>query len=87
MTLRRRGNVDNIWLYRLQHLFQIGKAFGDSEPLAQLFRHEQLVVANRHDLAIGNPTDGMHMLIGDFAATEYADAKHCPEIRDQTISK
>ena len=74
MALRRRSNVDNIRLDQTKHFLHGRKAFRNTEPLAQLLGHEQLPIADRNDLAIRNPMDCMHMLIGNFAATDDGNA-------------
>src|SRR5262245_46354255 len=42
MALRRRSNVDNIRLDQTKHFLHGRKAFRNTEPLAQLFGHQQL---------------------------------------------
>src|SRR6266403_5347893 len=81
MTLWRSCNVNNVRANGLQHRFQIGKAFRNAKAAPQLLRHEQFSIAKGNNFAIRNPVDGLHMLVGNLAATDYRDAKHSS--RDQ----
>src|SRR6266404_8201186 len=81
MTLWRSCNVNDVRGRRLQHFFQIGKAFRNAKAAPQLLRHEQFSIAQGNNFAIRNPVDGLHMLVGNLAATDYRDAKHSS--RDQ----
>ena len=81
--------MDDVRRSRLQHVPRIGKALGDSKTFSQLFGHERFLIAQCYNLAIRNPADGLYMLIGDFAATDYRDTEHSfqrseSEVRDQT---
>ena len=76
MILGWSRNVNDIRSTRLQHFLQIGKAFRNAKALPQLLRHEQFPIANGYNPAIRNPMDGLHMLIGNFAATDDGDCQH-----------
>src|SRR5262245_48591038 len=87
MALWRGGNVHHVRRSGAKHLTQFGKALRNAETFTKLLRHEQFQIAKRHNAAIRNPADSMHMLIGDFAAPDYGDAKHllfrCQRIKDR----
>src|SRR5438034_7982993 len=76
MALRRSCNVNDVRGRRLQHFLQIGKAFRNAKAAPQLLRHEQFPIAKGNNFAIRNPMNRLHMLVGNFAATDYRDAKH-----------
>ncbi len=73
MTLRRRSNVNDVWASRSQHFLQIGKACGNAKTFPQLLGHERFQIANGDNLAIGNSTNGVHMLVRDLTATDERD--------------
>jgi hypothetical protein len=60
----------------LQHFPQIGKAFGNAKPLSQLFGHQQFPIAKSHNLAIGDPIDGLYVLVSNLSAANYSDSQH-----------
>jgi hypothetical protein len=41
------------------------------EPLAQLFRHERLAIAQPNDFAIRDPMNRLDVLVRDLAAADY----------------
>src|ERR1039458_6475561 len=76
MTLRRRGDVDDIGLDLAQHFRRIGKTSGDAEAFTKLAGHEHFAVAQRHDLAAPDAPEREEMLVGNFAAADDGDAQH-----------
>src|SRR5215831_10978273 len=69
--------MNNIGPRRLQHFLEIGVGCRDPYSLPQLFGHEHFPIANRHDLAIRDPPDGVDMLVSHLPTTYYGNAKHC----------
>ena len=76
VALGRRRNVNNIGSCRLQHVLKIGETCRYSGSLPQLFRHQQLAIAQTDDDTIRDAPDSLHMLVGNLSATDYRDAKH-----------
>ena len=68
MSLRGRGDVNDIRLRGFQHLLCVGENARNPEAFGQLPGHEPFAVADRNDFAVGNATDGLHVLVGDFSA-------------------
>ena len=69
--------MNNIGPRRLQHFLEIGVGCRNPDSLPQLFGHEHFPIANRHDLAIRDPPDGVDMLVSHLPTTYYGNAQHC----------
>jgi hypothetical protein len=82
MALGRSGNVNDIGGGRLQHFPQIGETLANAEALAKLPGHKRFPIANGNNLTIRNTMDGLHVLIGNLAATDYGNAKHCVQMTE-----
>src|SRR6266403_6146843 len=76
MTWWRGCNVDHLRLSTAEHFLHISKAFGNVKALAQLFGHEQFLVADRDYLAIRNPMNRANVLIRYLSAPNYSYTKH-----------
>jgi hypothetical protein len=74
MALGRSRNVHNVGPHQLQHFTRIRKAHSDPTAFTQLLGHEQFPIAKSDNFTIKNAMDGLHMLIGNLSATDYADS-------------
>ena len=68
--------MHNLRARRPQHLFQIRKRRWDAEAFCQLSCHQRFLVTDRHEAAVWNPSDRLHMLVGDLAATHERYSQH-----------
>src|SRR5665213_1118312 len=75
MSLRWRGDVDDIRLGEAQHFYRVGKTGGDAKTLAELVGHEHFAVAQRDDFAPADAPERKQMLVGDLAAADDGDAE------------
>ena len=73
MALGRCRNVNNIGSCRLQHVLKIGETCLYFGSLPQLFRHQQLAIAQTDDDTIRDAPDSLHMLVGNLSATDERD--------------
>jgi hypothetical protein len=68
--------VNDVRTARSEHFVNIGKALRNAKPFTELFGHERFQIAKSDYAAIGNSADRLDMLIRNFTATNYCDAKH-----------
>jgi hypothetical protein len=68
--------MNNVWGRSGKHLLCVGEDARNCEALGELLCHEGFLIANCNDAAVRNSSDGVYMLVGNFAATDYGDAKH-----------
>ena len=73
MTLWRRCDVNHLRCGRSQQLANIRKALFNPKTFRQLLGHEQFAIADRYDFAIRDAANGVHMIIGNIAATDERD--------------
>ena len=76
VALRRRRDVDDIGLDRIEHLPSVPEISLDMETIGHLLGHQRLGVAYADDPCFGDPLDLEGMLIRHLPATDYADLDH-----------
>ena len=73
MALWRRCDVNHLRCGCSQQLADIRKALFNPKTFRQLLGHEQFAIADRYDFAIRDAANGVHMLVGNLAATDERD--------------
>ena len=63
--------MNNIGPGSPQHFVKIGETCCYVGSFPQLFRHQQLAIAQTDDDTIRDAPDSLHMLVGNLSATDY----------------
>src|SRR5215471_8423959 len=87
MALRRRCDVNDIRRGSFQHLAYIGEALQNAKPFTELSGHERFQIRESNDVAARDSTNRPDMLICDFTATDYCNAKHLICVRSRHWSR
>src|SRR5262245_27234230 len=81
MALRRRCDVNDVRRHGFQHLGQIRKALCDAKAFTKLSHHKRFQIAESNDVAAGDSTNRVYVLIRDLTAADYCDPKHPVKVR------
>ena len=76
VTLRRRGDVNDLRFHRSQHFCGVTENARDTKSFCQLLGHQLFAIVYRHDLAIRNALQRLEVLVGDFAASDDSNLEH-----------
>ena len=87
MALRRRCDVNDVRSRGFQHVRQIRKALQNTKPFPELSGHQRFQIADSNDVAAGDPTNRVYVLISNLTATDYCDTKQLMLIRFCHLSR
>ena len=75
MALRRRRDMNDVWLRCRQHACDVVECHVDAEAYGGLAGELPVLIADRHNRHCGRPAELLKMGVGDLAATNQRNAQ------------